>query len=188
VSNLSGDEVLNKITKLLGCVLSKNEILERIRSPNPLVTGYIDLEKQLQPAGFEFTLNEIESFMGSGVIDFSNEKRRLSKLANIELSEDKPVTLPQGAFLLRYNETVHLPRDILALIFPRSSLIRNGTVLHTAVWDPGYEGRGQGLLCVHNPHGLNLYKNARIGQMVFIKLGTPVSEGYHGIFQREGLV
>ncbi|MFH1327496.1 MAG: deoxyuridine 5'-triphosphate nucleotidohydrolase [Candidatus Bathyarchaeota archaeon] len=165
--------------------LTGDEILEGIKASSPLIKDFIDLKEQLQPAGFEMTLSEIQTFEDSGSIDFTNKSRKLAKTKKIGLKEGSPTTLPAGAYTLRYNETVHLPKNILALIFPRSSLIRNGAVLYTAVWDPGYEGKGQGLLCIHNQYGLKIYKNARIGQMVFIKLGKSVAEGYRGIYTKE---
>jgi len=178
-------EVTSK--KLEGYILTKQEILERLRTKRPLVSGYVDLQKQLQPAGFELTVGEMGFFRSSGVIDFSDAKRKIPDVQTVDLSGRKSKRIPAGAYVIRFNEKVCLPKDILSLIFPRSSLMRSGAILYTAVWDPGYEGRGQGLLCVFNKHGLTLYKNARAGQMIFIKLKKHVKEGYEGIYQREGL-
>ncbi len=91
----------------------------------------------------------------------------------------------QGA-IYYYNEVVHLPRDIMALGRPRSSLLRCGVGVGTAVWDAGYEGRSQSLLIVHNPHGFRVQRNARITQLVFFEL-TGESEGYNGIYQGENI-
>jgi dUTP pyrophosphatase len=75
----------------------------------------------------------------------------------------------------------------MALGLSRSSLLRCGASLHTAVWDAGYSGRSESLLVVHNPAGLDLEKNARVLQLVFSKL-TGKSEGYNGIYQGENTV
>jgi dUTP pyrophosphatase len=168
-------------------VLTCREILERIRSSKPLIQGYVDLEKQLQPAGFELTVSEIMKFKGRGRIGFENSERRLPEFQKIKLSKRRFSRLPRGAYLVRYNEEIWLPADILAIILPRSSLLRCGVVLYTAVWDPGYHGKGQGLLNVYNPHGFELKLNSRIGQMIFFKLSRPAVKVYRGIYQREGL-
>ena len=168
-------------------ILSHEEILRRIRSPKPLIRGYIDLEKQLQPAGFELTVSEVLRFKGRGRLGFKDEDRRLPEFEEVKLSEDRFRRLPRGVYLVRYNEEVWLPEDILALILPRSSLMRCGVILYTAVWDPGYHGRGQGLLNVYNPYGFELKLNSRIGQMVFFKLSRPARKLYRGAYQREGL-
>jgi len=173
-------------TPLRGYVLSREEILELIKGVKPLVKGYIDLERQLQPAGFEFTVGELAAFSSAGTIDFSNKHRRISEITSLKLSDRKSTFLPTGSYVIRYNETASLPLDLLSVVLPRSSLMRSGAILYTAVWDPGYEGHGQGLLCVYNPHGIHMYKNARICQAIFLRLSAPVKEGYRGIYQREG--
>lgn len=174
-------------TRLGGYILSREEILERIEGVKPLVKGYINLKRQLQPAGFEFTVNELAAFSSAGVVDFSNRHRRLPEVRSLKLSRRRSTLLPAGSYVVRYNETVSLPLDLLSLILPRSSLMRSGAILYTAVWDPGYIGQGQGLLCVYNPHGIHMYRDARIGQVIFMRLSASVKEGYRGIYQGEGL-
>lgn len=60
-----------------------------------------------------------------------------------------------------------IPRDAAAIGRARSSLLRCGATLETALWDPGYRGRSQSLLVVYNPAGLKLKKKARLMQLVF---------------------
>jgi dUTP pyrophosphatase len=56
-------------------------------------------------------------------------------------------------------------------------------MLDTAVWDAGYEGRGEGLLEVYHP--VELEPGARIAQLV---LAEAAHEGrYDGSYQGEGL-
>ena len=143
-------------------------------------------ELQFQPAGVDLTISKVFSFKSPGVLDFDNSKRELSLAKEIEFVNEK-VFLPQGAYKVRFNEIVSIPLDMMALFFPRSSLLRCGASLDGAVWDPGYEGRGESLLIIHNPHGLTLYKNARIAQLVFIKLLQPTQEGYGGTYQGENV-
>jgi dUTP pyrophosphatase len=88
--------------------------------------------------------------------------------------------------MITYNEIVHLPKDIMALGRPRSSLLRCGVTVGTAVWDAGYEGRSQSLLVVYNKLGFRVQQNARVTQLVFLTL-TGESEGYNGIYQGENI-
>jgi dUTP pyrophosphatase len=54
-------------------------------------------------------------------------------------------------------------------------------MLNTAVWDAGYEGKGEGLLQVH--HFVELERGARIAQLVLAEAGH---EGtYDGSYQGE---
>ncbi|MBI3743598.1 MAG: deoxyuridine 5'-triphosphate nucleotidohydrolase, partial [Chloroflexi bacterium] len=67
----------------------------------------------------------------------------------------------------------------------RSSLLRCGAALHTAVWDAGYSGRSESLMVVYNPAGFTLEHNARIMQLVFFALAQEVHEGYRGVYKGE---
>jgi dUTP pyrophosphatase len=94
--------------------------------------------------------------------------------------------LVPGIYMITYNEIVHLPRDLMALGRPRSSLLRCGVTIGTAVWDAGYAGRSQSMLVVYNKQGFRVEKNARITQLVFLEL-TGESAGYNGIYQGENI-
>jgi len=74
----------------------------------------------------------------------------------------------------------------MALGRPRSSLLRCGVTVGTAVWDAGYEGRSQSLLVVYNPRGFRLQKNARVAQLIFMRLSGK-TEGYKGAYQGENI-
>lgn len=147
------------------------------------IEGMIDEELQKQPAGTDLTVDRVERFIGSGRIDFDNTDREIAP--GREVNKNK---LKGGeSYRITYNEKISVPSDALGLVFPRSSLMRNGCHLVTAVWDPGYEGKGQGLLQVLNPEGVVLKGNARVGQMIFIRLEDEVKKGYRGKFQGENL-
>jgi len=149
-----------------------------------LVTEYVDIAAQLQPAGFDLSLREVHSLKGEGAIDFSNNERVIAR--TIPLTDDIHgwFTLAQGCYMIVYNEVVRMPLNLVALARTRSSLLRNGAVVETAVWDPGYQGRSSSLLVVHNPHGIRLKRDARVAQLVFFGVDE-VGKGYSGAFQRE---
>jgi dUTP pyrophosphatase len=76
---------------------------------------------------------------------------------------------------------------VAALARPRSTLLRCGASLETALWDPGYRGRSQSLLVVHNQSGLRLKRNARLMQLVFMRLDRAAEKAYAGIYQGENI-
>jgi dUTP pyrophosphatase len=86
-----------------------------------------------------------------------------------------------------FNEIVNIPKDVAALARPRSSLLRSGATLETALWDPGYRGRSQSLLVVYNPFGLRLKRNARLMQLVFLRLDNEAEKVYTGKYQGENI-
>ncbi|MCL2150403.1 MAG: deoxyuridine 5'-triphosphate nucleotidohydrolase [Dehalococcoidia bacterium] len=165
-------------------ILTHKDILARLASCPPLVEGYLNLELQMQNNGFDITLRTAATFTSPGQLALDNNERTLPHLLELEFGEDELLTLPPGQYRIVYNEIVHLPKDVIAFGFPRSSLLRCGADMRTAVWDAGYSGRSESLLVVHNPHGLRLKRQARLLQLVFLQLGEE-SDGYHGAYQNE---
>jgi len=168
-------------------LLSKNELKELIMDNPPLVENLKDGELQVQPNGVELTLQEIRTIEGSGAVDFDNSKRRIPDSHLLGFDEEGWIHLAPGIYKVLFNEIVNIPRDLAALAMPRSSLIRCGATLETAVWDAGYRGRSECMLVVHNPDGFDLEKNARLMQLVFYHLHSEVKEGYTGRYQNENI-
>jgi dUTP pyrophosphatase len=164
-------------------MLNDQEI-RRLIEEQELVTGYIDLDTQLQPSGFDISLESVEAFRGGGAVDYSNKERVLAETEPLMPDDAGWFNLAQGCYKVVYNETVRMPLNVAALARTRSSLLRNGATLGTAVWDPGYQGRSSSLLVVHNPHGIRLKRDARIAQLIFFYTGR-VEKGYSGAYQNE---
>ena len=167
-------------------VLSRQDIERLLQSEPPLVEGYIDLEAQVQPNGFDLTLREIALPQSSGAMAVDDSQRLVSDLAPLVFDGLGFVNLMPGAYIITYNEIVHLPNNVTALARPRSSLLRCGVTVGTAVWDAGYSGRSQSLMVVYNTRGFRLQRNARIVQLVFMGL-TGETEGYSGSYQGENI-
>jgi len=167
-------------------VLSRQEIHRLLQKKTPLIEGCIDLEQQLQPNGIDLTLREIALPQTSGRIAMEDSQRVVSDLAPLVFDGLGFIDLVPGAYIITYNEIVHLPQNIMALARPRSSLLRCGVTVGTAVWDAGYSGRSQSLMVVYNPQGFRLQKNARIAQLIFLRLSQK-TEGYQGAYQGENI-
>jgi dUTP pyrophosphatase len=167
-------------------ILSRQEIKRLLKKKPPLIEGYIDLEEQVQPNGVDLTLREVALLQSSGRITAQNDQRQVSDLSPLVFDGLGYIDLVPGAYIITYNEAVHLPQNIMALGRPRSSLLRCGVTVGTAVWDAGYEGRSQSLLVVYNPRGFRLQKNARVMQLIFMRLSGK-TEGYKGAYQGENI-
>jgi len=170
----------------MAAILSRQDIRRLVQQPTPLVEGCINLEKQLQPNGIDLTLREVALLQSSGRIAVEDSQRLVSDLAPLVFDGMDFIDLIPGVYVITYNEVVHLPTNIMALATPRSSLLRCGVTVNTAVWDAGYSGRSQSLMVVYNPQGFRLQRNARIVQLVFLRL-TEETEGYHGAYQEENI-
>ena len=167
-------------------VLTDSEIRRLIQNEPPLVEDYIDLDTQVQANGFELTLRDVSIIQSAGRIAFDNSQRIISDVSPLMFDGLGDIELIPGTYLVTYNEIVHIPKHLMALGRPRSSLLRCGVTIGTAVWDAGYEGRSQSLLVVYNTRGIRLQKNARIMQLVFLEM-TGESEGYDGMYQGENI-
>lgn len=132
-------------------------------------------------AGLKLTLNSIYRYEGRGTLGVKD--RALPSY--VEISCDPWCDLGPGAYFIRYNEYVKIPNGYMGLAIPRSSLIRMGATIYTAVWDPGYEGRGAGMLVVFNPNGVRLEKNVQVAQLVLFKMSGETSYYYRGIYKGE---
>ena len=170
----------------MSAVLAKSEIQQLLEQKPPLIESWIDLEQQLQPNGFDLTLREVALLQSAGKIGIDNSQRVVSELAPLVFDGLGFIDLMPGIYTIIYNEIVHLPKNIMALATPRSSLLRCGVTIHTAIWDAGYSGRSQSLMAVYNPQGFRVQRNARMIQLVFLRL-TRQTEGYQGAYQGENI-
>ncbi len=137
-------------------------------------------EDQRQPNGVDLTLGTVFEQTEAGRIGRDGktvgDRRELSV-------EDGAYHLEPGGYIVQYGEEVRIPEDHVGFLYPRSSLLRNSAMLDTAVWDAGYEGRGEGLLEVY--HDIELEPGARIAQLVLAE-ADHVGE-YDGSYQGENL-
>lgn len=170
----------------MAAVLTRNDLKELLKREPPLIEGYIDIEQQLQPNGIDLTLREVSMLQTPGKIAVSNSQRVVSSLSPLVFDGLGYIQLAPGIYSITYNEVVNLPQDIMALATPRSSLLRCGVTVNTAVWDAGYCGRSESLMVVYHPQGFQLQMNARVIQLVFFRL-TDHTQGYQGTYQNENI-
>jgi len=142
-------------------------------------------EAQVQPNGVDLTVEAVFEQVEAGRIALDGKRvgeRR--EVAADEEEDDVPTfRLSPGGHVARYGETISIPEGHVGFVLPRSSLMRNSAMLHTAVWDAGYTGRGEGLLEVN--HDLELEGGARIAQLVFARADH--EETYDGSYQGENI-
>lgn len=168
-------------------LLSHEELIILINQKPPLVEQMIEPDIQVQPNGIELTLQRVEIHEGSGSIAFDNSERKLPQTKAMDFDSEGWIHLPKGSYKIVFNEIVNIPKNIAAIAKPRSSLLRCGATVETAVWDAGYSGRSESLLVVFNENGFKIKKDARVLQLLFFRLGVEVNEGYCGAYQNENI-
>ncbi len=167
--------------------LSSNEFGDYLRCEKPLVDCMIDASEQVQPNGIELTLREVSKLTSAGRIAVSNKNRSVSSVEAVPFDETGSVFLEKGCYQVLFNEITNIAPDMFAFARVRSSLLRSGAAIQTALWDSGYSGRPSALLTVYNENGIYLEKNARVIQLVFYKLAAPVNKTYSGAYQKENI-
>ncbi|MFB6174299.1 MAG: deoxyuridine 5'-triphosphate nucleotidohydrolase [Halobacteriales archaeon] len=136
-------------------------------------------DEQVQPNGVDLTLGTVFEQTTPGRI--GRDGKALGERRE-RRPGDGAFALPPGAYVVEYGETIGVPEDHVGFLLPRSSLLRNSCTLNTAVWDAGYEGRGEGLLQVG--HRIEIEPGARIAQLVFAEADHAGT--YGGDYQGEG--
>ena len=83
-----------------------------------------------------------------------------------------------GTYEITFWEGCKLPSDYVGLIRQRSSLLRNGTIIHSSVFDPGFETEFMGCVMRVN-EAIFIEEDARVAQIYFHEC-NPVKELYDG--------
>jgi dUTP pyrophosphatase len=143
-------------------------------------------QTHVQPNGIDLSLDAVWRFLTTGTLGVDNADRALPAREELAFAADGWLDLLPATYGIRYAEWVEVPVDCGGLCFPRSSLLRMGVSVPTAVWDAGYAGQGNGLLVVSSPHGARVQRGARIAQLVLFRLTEPASAAYAGQYQHEG--
>jgi dUTP pyrophosphatase len=164
-------------------VLSGDEVRRRhiVRLPDAAAE-----QVHVQPSGVDLSLDAVWRFEERGSLGRATADRHLPAREDMSFGADGWLDLEPATYGIRYAEWVDVPVECGGLCFPRSSLLRMGLHVPTAVWDAGYSGRGEGLLSVTNPHGVRVQHGARIAQLVLFRLTEAAKEGYSGRYQHEG--
>jgi deoxycytidine triphosphate deaminase len=100
----------------------------------------------------------------------------------INLEGNKGWLLHPGVYDITFNEGCKIPDNRVAFIKQRSSLYRNGAIINSPVFDPGFETEFMGtLLYVHEPLFIEI--NARVAQIYFHECEP--AEKYDGQWQND---
>jgi dUTP pyrophosphatase len=172
-----------------------------------------DLPKEaIQPAGVDISIHAIYRITGQAVLGDEGQYEKgerveviphtrrafdqradgdaVQALRKLKIHPDDPRKFyhldPDASYIIEYGEKIRIPENHIGRIYPRSRLMRSGGMLYTALWDPGYEGRGEGQLLVKNPSGIVLEQGMRIGQMV-LEHTEELETSYDGTHQGENL-
>jgi deoxycytidine triphosphate deaminase len=150
----------------------------------PLIQKVLFAEsgEQKQPAGYDVTVANIQSFPEER-FTLGIAKGENSALTQVPFNEGKYFDLEKGAYFVDLNEITTIPHDAIGILLPRSTLLRNGLDVRTALFDPGYSGQPKVMLVSYRR--ARIEKFARIGQLIILKSDAEFSQKYSGRYQGE---
>lgn len=151
------------------------------------ITCEFGIEKdQIQVNGIDLRLNKVYQPISFGTVLSKEVKVPPYKEIIPESIEGMQVfALSEGYYIIEFFETIEVPSNAIGICFPRSSLLRMGCDIRTALWDSGYKGKSRALMLVYNKTLIE--RGARIAQIIFIRTEKEVTSSYSGRYQNEGL-
>jgi deoxycytidine triphosphate deaminase len=90
-----------------------------------------------------------------------------------------------GAYDVTFHEGCKIAEDRVGMIRQRSSLLRNGAIIASSIFDPGFETENMGTIMIVTAT-IFIEKDARVGQMYFHECDAVAEENlYQGQFQND---
>ena len=174
-------------------IITKRQILEKIKNNEIGIIPTLDAF-QIQSnsidlrLGFTFMIPKRWHITNNGreTMDILNFNTNNSKYFDIiELEEGQYFDILPGEYIIVSTlETIKIPNNLMAILYPRSSTNRKGLSLDlTGIIDSGYEG--QLTLPIKNntqSHTIRIYPGERFCQIIFETLTEeikPIKSRYH---------
>lgn len=169
-------------------VLGIDEILQRVKKQKLIENLGARELKNPEGVGLDLRLGAIYQITeGGAFIEAGLGKRKgvktqvLAEFKKGKRKQEWVVIKPGDYYLVSTVETINTPKDLMPLIFPRTSLFRAGLLLLNSKTDPGYKGTLTMGLKNLSEFDVKLQMGARICNVVFFKIeGQTVSyRGQH---------
>lgn len=108
-------------------------------------------------------------------------------MCGYDLHIAQTLVLWPGDFVLSVTiEKIHLPPDLVGILYNKSTLARQGLCMPTTVAEPGWCGYLTLELRNWGHSAIRLYAGQPIGQMMFEPLDHPTDMPYEGRYQDQG--
>ena len=146
-------------------MLNANQIVDK---------GLLKLEQskgKKAQVGYDLSLKEVNKIghtvgkIGKVLVD-KTELATYTHMSKTSLDGKIGWLLYAGAYDITFWEGCKIPANYVGLIRQRSSMLRNGTVLHSSVFDPGFETEFMGTVMVVN-ETIFIEEDARVAQIYF---------------------
>ena len=165
-------------------ILDENLLLLEHTKGKPSQVGYDVTLKAVQKIGNRIGGN-ITTYLPGKIGKVLKDKTELTTYTPVEtikLDGNEGWLLHEGTYDITFWEGCNIPDNRVAFIKQRSSLYRNGAIINSPVFDPGFKTDNMGtLLYVHET--LFIEKDARVAQIYFHECNG--AELYNGQWQND---
>ena len=166
-------------------VIDEGLLLLEHTQGKPAQVGYDLSLKAVQKVGNKISGGVYNLSRGGKIGKVLKDKTELTTytpIDTIQLEGNTGWLLHEGIYDVTFNEGCKIPENRVAFIKQRSSLYRNGAIINSPVFDPGFETEFMGtLLYIHEP--LFIEKDARVAQIYFHECNG--AELYDGQWQND---
>lgn len=162
-------------------VLGIDEVLKRVKKEKLIENlGKREL-KNPEGVGVDLRLGEIHQITEGGAFiqgdsgqALGNRKgvktKLLTEFKKRKRNQEWVVIKPGDYYLVSTVEIINTPKDLMPLVFPRTSLFRAGLLLLNSKTDPGYKGKLTMGLKNLSDFDVKLQMGARIANIVFYRI------------------
>ena len=155
---------------------------------------YLDCtDEQRTPNGIDLTLGNVYEVKSNGYI-YGLLKEGKNVPPHIMVQSETISThggnikgwvlKPHTSYILEVENEIQISDDCMQTYYPRSTLLRSGCTLHTAVGDAGYNGKLAFLFINHTSNDFVLEEGVRFAQLVDHQI-TGSSKQYDGDYQND---
>jgi dUTP pyrophosphatase len=163
-------------------IVDEGLLLLETTQGKPAQVGYDLSLKAVQKIGNRIGGNFMVDGKIGKVLKDKTELTTYTPIESIKLDGAEGWLLYEGVYDITFNEGCKIPNNRVAFIKQRSSLYRNGAIINSPVFDPGFETQNMGtLLYVHET--LFIEKDARVAQIYFHECNG--AELYNGQWQND---
>lgn len=155
-------------------------------------------EKDYQPSGLDLRLGnlfylDVERDVEYGLINGEKilpEHKPIEPIS-IQVAEDDYVTgwklIPEQPYIAQVKEQIKIGENNAQFYLPRSTLLRAGINVYTALGDLGYNGHLSFLVINHGPRPFFIQEGERFAQLVDFQVRGG-SESYDGDYQEKEVI
>jgi len=122
--------------------------------------------------GFDLRIGELYEISGQGFLGVAErETPEMKLIAKYEQEKTTEIQLkPHTYYLLKTVESVNMPKNLLALMTPRSTLFRSGVYIFGGQVPPGYQGGLSMGIYNYRDTDFRLEMGARVVHIMFFEV------------------